>query len=78
MHERQREHRLQRLQRQIQHGVIVNPRHLRFRIHDRGAGLVLHVLAGDDGADLLPEGLNLRVVGFKRLDRRHRDLGRKL
>jgi hypothetical protein len=52
VHQRQREVGLQRLQRQVQHRMAVHRRHLRLRVHDRGAGLVLHVLARDHGADL--------------------------
>jgi hypothetical protein len=68
MHERQGEIGLQRLHRKIEHGMAVDARHLGERVHDRRTGLVLHVLARNDGRDLLAERGDLQVVGRKRLD----------
>ena len=58
--------------------MAVHARDLRRRVHHRGAGLVLHVLARDDGADLLAERGDLPVVGRERLDRGQGELGRQL
>ena len=77
VHQRQGEIRLQRLHREIEHGMAVDARHLGPRVHDRRAGLVLHVLARDDGPDLLAERGDLQVVRRKRLDGGQGDVRRK-
>ena len=77
VHQRQGEVGLQGLQRQVQHRVAVHRGDLRLRIHHRGAGAVLHVLARDDGADLPAQRRDLLGIGLGRGDRRQRELGRQ-
>ena len=77
VHQRQREGRLQRLERQVEHRVAVHARHLGRRVHHRSARLVLHALARHHGANLGPERRDLPGVGLGRGDRRHRQLGRQ-
>ena len=60
VHQRQREAGLERQEREVEHLVPVHARHLGLRVHHRGARLVLHVLPGDDGADLAAERRDLR------------------
>ena len=75
VHQRQREIRLQRQHREIEHGMAVDARHLGERIHHGRAGLVFHVLARHHRADLLLQRGDLQVVGRERLDDRQGDLG---
>ena len=77
VHQWQREAGLERLQREVQHLVAVDAGDLGLRVHDAGAGLVLHVLPGDDGADLAAERRDLRGIGLGRRDQRQRDLRRQ-
>ena len=70
--------RLERLPGGIQHRHAVQARHLRRRVHDRGARGVLHRLAREDRTDLLPQGRDLLAVGRRRGDDRQVELARQV
>ena len=70
MHQRQREVGFERLERKVENRETVNAGDLRLGVHDGRAGLVLHVLARDHGANLRLQRLDLHVVGRERFDHR--------
>ena len=78
VHERQREIRFQRQERELEDGTPVDAGDLRLRIHHRRAGSVLHVLARDHRPDLAAQRLDLGAIGRGRLDRTQRELRRQL
>ena len=75
--QRQREVGLERLLGEVENGKAMDARDLRVRVHLRGARAVLHGLAQEHGAHLLPELGDLGIVGRHCRDHRKVELGRQ-